>query len=243
MTNTFHILANLKALNEAIADFIIAKATTAIETKGRCAISLSGGSTPKQLFETLAQEKYKSQLDWTKVYFFWGDERCVAPTSDESNSRMARLALLDHIDISENNIFPIDGTLEPNEAAVKYETTLKQFFGKEKSQFDIMLLGLGTDGHTASLFPFTDVVNEKEAWVKAVYLKDIERWRISMTAPLISQAKDVLFLAAGDKKASILFEILNDKYQPNRYPSQLIIKNSEQIHWFLDDAAATQIRG
>jgi len=106
-----------------------------------------------------------------------------------------------------------------------------------------MLLGLGTDGHTASLFPFTEIVDEKEAWVKAVYLKDIERWRISMTAPLISQAKEVLFLAAGEKKANIIFEILNSDYQPNKYPSQLVIKNSDQIHWFLDDAAASKIRG
>ena len=238
MNHNLHIYTDKEANSRAAADFLIRIAREAIERKGQFIISLAGGSTPKRLYEILAEPTYKETLDWTKVHVIWGDERCVPESSPQSNSRMAKEAWLNSSSIPSSNLYPVDGTLAPEEAASKYEAQLKTVFKDDISAIDLCLLGLGDDGHTASLFPHTTILKEDKAWVSAVYVEKMESWRISLTAPLIRASSNIAFLVSGAKKVDILPEVLNGSYQPTEYPSQLIIKDNPKVHWFLDEAAA-----
>lgn len=227
--------ANPEALAQHVAAWLtdLAKAST-----GRFAIALSGGSTPKRLYEILAQEPYKSQFPWSRTHLFWGDERHVPPTDANSNQRMTREALLDHIQIPPQNIHavPVDGT--PEEDAIQYQQDMQTYYGgmeldMARPLFDVVLLGLGENGHTASLFPDTPALEEDMAWVAPV-TTGVPQPRLTLTYPAIAASRHVAFLVAGASKAAVLKLVLGgDRTQPAAR-----ITSIGRITWFIDKAAA-----
>ena len=240
MKKNIHIAEDLEANSKAAAAFLINTGEKAIAERGKFIVSLAGGSTPKRMYELLAGAEFKEALDWSKVIVIWGDERCVPETSSDSNSRMAKEAWLNQVPIPAAQIYPVNGTLHPAQAARGYEAQLKKVLGAKLDAIDLCLLGLGDDGHTASLFPHTDVLKEKERWVSEVYVEKFDSWRVTLTAPVIRNSKQIAFLVSGAKKAAILPKVLEGPFQPEDYPSQLIIQDNAAVHWFLDKAAANK---
>jgi 6-phosphogluconolactonase len=218
---------------------IVAIAESAIELHGRCSIALSGGSTPKKLYELLASEQVRDQIDWTKVEVFFGDERCVPPEHPESNFRMVREALLSKVPIPGDNVYRMRGEIEPEEAAKEYGLMLKEKFGDRG--LDLILLGMGEDGHTASLFPGTKACQETHHRVVANYSEHSttgKSWRITFTAPFINKAEYVMILVSGAAKAPVLREVLEGPRDPARLPVQMIEPASGKLLWLIDAAAA-----
>ena len=237
-------------LNKAAAKFIIDIALDSIAARGLFVISLSGGETPKKLYALLSQPPFRHQLPWKKTYVFWGDERCVPLDDKRNNAYQAKTILLDKTNIPISNIFQIPVNLPPEEAALKYEKEIMDFFGNEPPRFDLMLLGLGENGHTASLFPGTKVLEETAMGVREVDMDETpkgsssgqkKQFRITMTAPLINESHNILFLVTGGDKAEILENVLNGMYQPDKYPAQLIHARDGAMYWFIDWAAASLI--
>lgn len=235
------IFQTTEALNRAAAEFIISKASQAIAARGRFIISLSGGQTPQNLYSLLAEPFFCEQVQWKKTFIFWGDERCVPLDDDRNNAHQARSILLDKVDIPLSNIHFIPVNLSPEEAANTYEQELKDFFGEDPIRFDIMLLGLGENGHTASLFPHTKVIDEQAEGVRELYVEEEKEFRVTLTAPLINRSHHILFLVTGEKKAGILKKILTASYQPENYPAQLVKPVDGTLNWLVDHKAAALI--
>jgi 6-phosphogluconolactonase len=231
-------------LFQAAAEEVIRVATEAISKRGRFAIALSGGSTPKNLF-TLIAANASASLPWEKVFFFWGDERHVPPDDPDSNYRMASEALLSKVPIPPTNIFPIPaGNPDAAAAAEAYEETLRKFFGLgpgEFPRFDLILLGMGPDGHTASLFPETAALREKSRLVVANWVEKLKTSRITFTLPVLNAARCVAFLVSGADKAAVLHEVLEGDAPPDKYPSKLVKPSDGKLIWFVDRAAASQL--
>ncbi|MGZ3757100.1 MAG: 6-phosphogluconolactonase [Mucilaginibacter sp.] len=225
----------------ALADYFVKVADEAIVSRKRFAVALSGGSSPKKLYQLLASPAYNKQVDWEKVYFFFGDERNVPQDSPDSNYLMAKKALFDPLEISTLNIFPVDTTLEPADAAKKYAEEIEQFFDEDELSFDLVLLGLGDNSHTASLFPYTPVLHDTTPSVKEVWLEDQQVFRITLNAPLINEAKHIAFLVYGAGKAEAVHHVLEDDEDIENYPAQLIDSIVGDVHWFLDEAAAANL--
>ena len=236
-----HIYTDADTLLAALADFVVTKANEAIQQHGRFSFVLSGGSSPKKLFELLASDRYRKQIDWTKVFFFFGDERYVPADHPDSNYLMAKKALFDALQISPGQIFRMKTELAPEEAALAYEKDLQGYFVNNLVRFDLVLLGLGDDAHTASLFPHTSVLQEKDSLVKALYIEKVKMNRITLTAPCINQAAAIAFLVYGPSKAEAVQHILDGGQNIQEYPAQLIRPNGGSLHWFLDEAAASRI--
>lgn len=224
------------------AERIVRMAKATLEVNGTFSIALSGGSTPKPVYELLASE-FASMLDWQRIHLFWGDERCVTPDNPQSNYRMAHEALIQHVPIPDNNVHRIRGEDDPAQAAAAYEAELHQFFGEDPEWLDLILLGMGDDGHTASIFPGTNAVHEHEKMVLAHHVEAKgDLWRITLTAPAILRSSNIMFLIAGADKAPALREVLEGDYNPDKYPSQLIARSDHQhIIYALDEAAAAQL--
>ena len=225
----------------ALADFFVACANEAISKNGRFSVALSGGSSPKKLYELLASDAYKTKIDWTKVYFFFGDERYVAKDHADSNYLMAKTSILDALAIPENQIYSIDTDLDPASAAQDYQRCICNYFGSDDTCFDLILLGLGDDAHTASIFPGTSLVWIDEEFVKEVYLEDKEVYRISFTAPLINLANNVAFLTFGANKAEAIKAVFEADKDVAKYPAQLIKPSHGTLKWFVDEAAVAQL--
>lgn len=229
------------ALAAGIADFIIADATAVISAGSSYSLVLSGGSTPEALFRLLAQPPYSTAVDWTQVHVFWGDERAV-PLSDERNNAHKAIELwLSHISIPPGNIHRIPSDLPAREAAGQYESAIRSFFGGGEVVFDLIVLGLGEDGHTASLFPHSHLLGERATLVASGYIPAQDMERITMTLPLINDAHKVIFLVAGKAKASIVQTIVHDTTARDQYPAQMINPHSGGLYWFIDRAAAAQL--
>lgn len=241
--NKIKVFRSVNALNESAAQFCLNIAEEAIRSRGRFTFCLSGGKTPKSLYYLLSSDPYKDLIPWKNTFLFWGDERYVPKDDERNNAHMAYGVLINKVSIPPANIFPIPVKLSPADAAIKYEETLLHFFGDEKPSFDLILLGLGENGHTASLFPNTKVLHENSHWVKEVYVEDQRLYRITMTAPLINMARNILFLVSGADKATILHRILTSSYQPDRFPVQLINPGEGSVSWFADDQAACMLPG
>ena len=241
--NKIQVFQTPEKLTEATAEFIVKTAKDAVSTRGRFAISLSGGHTPERLYTLLSKPPFVSQMPWDKTFVFWGDERCVPSDDPQNNARMAKVLLLNHITIPAANIYPIPVDMSPADAANDYEKTINNFFKEEAPRFDLILLGLGENGHTASLFPGTEVVFEKSRLVKEVYVDEQKMFRITMTAPLINQAYNIMFLMEGAGKAEILNTVLNTAYQPEKYPAQLIKPVNGNLYWYMDQKAAALLPG
>lgn len=230
------VLPDLKDIAQEAAQRIVSLAAAAIERNDRFSIVLAGGSTPKALYELLATEEYSRQIDWTRVMVYFGDERCVPPDHADSNYRMARLALLSEVPIPGDNIYRIRGEIEPEPAAIEYGKMLKEHFGDGGP--DLVLLGMGDDGHTASLFPGTDALQELKHRCVSVYVEKLKSWRVTMTAPFLNRADEVIVMVAGANKAKRLEQVLHGDADPEQVPIRLIAPNSGKMSWLLDAAAA-----
>ena len=220
---------------------------------GGFAVALSGGSTPKAMFSILAASPFLETVPWSSIYFFWGDERCVPPDHADSNYRMTRETLLANVPVPEANVFRIPAELEDHDrAAEEYAATLTNFFLQRRSQsgtaplsqlprFDLVFLGMGPDGHTASLFPGTTALHAGEQIAVANFVEKFNSYRITLTAATINNARNVTFIAGGADKADVLRNVLEGPYQPELYPSQLIRPHNGSLLWMVDEAAAAQL--
>ncbi|MDB5021302.1 MAG: 6-phosphogluconolactonase [Pedobacter sp.] len=221
-----------------LAAYILKIGSQAIDDHGSFNFVLTGGNSPKTLYKSLATT-YKEQLDWTKVYFFFGDERYVDSEASDYNGRMARESILAPLNIPAEHIFYVNTKLTPKDAASDYMQKLSAHFQGELPSFDLILLGMGDEAHTASLFPFTEILQNKTPTVESVYVEKLSAYRVSFTAPLINLAKNIAFLVFGSSKAEAVKEVIEpvDK-NPMLYPAQLIQPSSGNVTWFMDKEAA-----
>lgn len=238
-----HIFEDKAELSIAVAELVVKKAQEAVAATGRFTLALTGGSSPVQLYSLLSESPYTEQMPWADTYIFWGDERWVPLTDEKSNAKMAFETFLSKVPVPPKQIFPMwEADIEPEAFAQKYEQTLKDHFGQDAPAFDLILLGMGDDGHTASLFPHTEVLQEKTSLVRAYYLEPQSMFRVTLTAPLINQAKAIFFMTFGENKASALKEVLEGERNPEEYPSQLIKPVSGEVHWFVDEKAVSGLK-
>jgi 6-phosphogluconolactonase len=236
------VFADLQALSHAAARLFAEEAARAIETKGRFTVLLAGGETPRRTYEILARQPLRDMVPWEDVHFFWGDERYVPPDDPASNARMARQVLFDHVPVPAAQIHPIPYRCSPRESAVEYEDILRAFFSAGPPRFDLVFLGLGENGHTASLFPGTSAVAERERWVTEVYVAEQGIFRVTMTVPIFNRAALVAFIVAGGGKALILRQVLEGALEPLRIPAQLIKPVNGALLWLVERKAAHLLR-
>ncbi len=239
MSMMINIYKTQQELIVSMAVHFIKIVNEAIDDKGVANIALAGGSSPIKLYGLLATNEYKNQVDWSKINFFFGDERYVPADDAQSNSLMIQKALFDPLKIPASQIFKIDTTLRPDKSAKNYNETIEAHIKQMPVRFDFMFLGLGDNAHTASLFPSTSVLAETSATVKAVFLKEQNSYRITMTAPLINQSRQIAFLVYGKEKAEAVHQVLNDVRDAEKYPAQLIHPTDGELQWFLDEDAAS----
>jgi 6-phosphogluconolactonase len=237
-----HIYKSADDVITGLADFFVGTVNKAIATTGECNLVLSGGNSPKHLYELLTSPSYKNKIDWSKIWFFFGDERYVPFDDKDNNGLMAKQSLFDPLNIDEARIFYINTALAPEAAATDYAKKIMAHFGQNPIQFDLILLGLGDNSHTASLFPHTKVLYEMKALMSSVFIEELKAYRITMTAPLINEAHEIVFLVYGASKAAAVHHILKGEKDIDNYPAQLIEAEEGTVHWFLDEAAAVQIK-
>jgi 6-phosphogluconolactonase len=246
VTVTYRVLPNPEATAQAAAQLFLDAAVKAATARGVARIAISGGSTPKTMFGMLADpdRPFLKQVPWDKIDLFWVDERCVPPDNIESNYRMTREAMLSKVPLSRERVYRMEGELDPEVAAARYESVIRNAFKLEGAQtptFDLVLLGIGPDGHTASLFPHTDALNEMSHIVVPNHVPQKESWRITLTWPVINQGREVAFLVEGEGKAEVVHDVFLGPYQPETHPSQLIRPASGQLTLLLDAAAAAKL--
>ena len=245
---SLRVAANAQELSRFAAEQFVLRAIEAQREKELFTVVLAGGSTPKTLYELLANENepYRAQLCWEKIHFFWGDERHVPPDDPDSNYRMAFETMLARVRVPSKNIHRIKGEIgDAGEAAHEYEETLVQFFRLDKGQlprFDLILLGMGSDGHTASIFPNSDVINEKERLVVAPWIEKLKSYRITLTPPVLNNASSVNFVVRGAEKANALREVLEGDYRPECFPAQIIRPMTRKTLWLADREAAQLLK-
>lgn len=236
------IYKDIDDLINALAEAIRKASEEAIAARGQFNFVLSGGGSPRRLYELLASEAYRDKIDWEKTYFFFGDERFVPENDSQRNSLMAKEVLFDPLEIEDSHICSMDTSGTPMEAAQTYADAIATHFSHKTIEFDFILLGLGDNAHTASLFPNTAVLREEEATVKSEFIKEVDMYRITMTAPLINQAHNIAFLVFGKNKAEAVYRVLEDKAGTvAMYPARLINSSRKKVVWYLDTAAASKL--
>jgi 6-phosphogluconolactonase len=235
------VYSNLEKLSLSAAKIFTQVAEQAVRERGWFSVALAGGQTPRRLYEILSISPFHEKIPWEAVHVFWGDERCVPDNDPRSNVRMAHQALLDHVCIPPAQVHPMSCPGSPAHAAAEYEATLRNYFHHQPPVLDLVLLGLGTNAHTASLFPHAPVLNEKERWVAEVYVPKQEMYRITLTPPIINQARNVVFLVSGANKAPALRWVLEDAFRPDDLPAQLIRPERADPLWLTDEAAAHRL--
>ena len=236
------VFDDAEAVARGAAERFVELGQAAIDARGCFSVGLAGGSTPKRTYELLASEAYREQLNWSKVHIFFGDERCVPPDHSESNYRMANEALISRVSIPPPNVHRINGLGDAVANASLYEDELRTFFNPASwPRFDLVLLGMGDDGHTASLFPGTKALAERQAWVVANWVEKFGAFRITLTAPAINHAANIAFLVTGATKAERLLEVLRGALDPEKLPSQLIQPLDGSLFWLVDKAAAGRL--
>jgi 6-phosphogluconolactonase len=233
------ILDDPVALAQRVADDFADAARRSIDVRGNFYVALAGGSTPKASYALLAQSPYDG-LDWSKIFFFFGDERCVPPDDDQSNFKMARTALLEPRKIEAGHIFRMQGEIDPATAARTYADVLSLELGPFP-RFDLIMLGMGPDGHTASLFPGTDPLTDDEFLVRAPYVEKFSTYRITLTPLVINAARRIAIATAGDEKADALAHVLDGPYDPTTYPIQIVKPVEGILTWFVDRAATAKL--
>jgi 6-phosphogluconolactonase len=235
------VYPDLESLSQAAAGLFVQQAAEAVAARGRFSVALSGGSTPRRTYELLAQPPCRDQVSWDRLHVFWGDERCVPEGDPRRNALLAQHTFLNSVPIPPAQIHPIFCQRSPGEAAAEYEALLREFFTGQPPRFDLIFLGLGGDGHTASLFPRTGVLQERQKWAAEVYVPEQGLYRVTLTAALINQAALVAFLVSGADKAKILKEVLTGPSEPLRLPAQLIRPEGGRLLWLVDQDAAKEM--
>ena len=246
VTITYCISLTPAAVAQSAAQLFSNAAKTAAAARGRARIAISGGTTPKAMFALLADpaQPFFKQVPWDKLELYWVDERCVPPTDADSNYRMTSEALLSTAPLAPERIHRMEGERDPAAAAARYESTIRNTFrleGAETPAFDLILLGMGDDGHTASLFPHTEALNNLTDIVTANHVPQKDTWRITLTWPVINQGREVAFLIEGAAKAQVLHDVLLGPYQPETFPSQIIRPAGGRLTLLLDSAAAAKL--
>jgi len=231
-------------LSRQLAEWITSLIEETLTRKEQFSLVLSGGNTPKKLNLLLAASPFKERIDWKKIHVFWGDERAVPLEDERNNARMAFDTLLNKVDIPKEQIHIMDTSLSPDAAAMQYEEILNEYFGTDilpAQTFDLVLLGMGDDGHTLSLFPGTSVIHEEKSWAASFFLKAQDMHRITLTKNIVNRADHIVFMISGKDKAHALHEVLEGKRNPDLYPSQVIIPAQGELHFFTDQAAASEL--
>ena len=242
------MLADASGLARAAAEHFVGLAASAISAHGRFAVALAGGETPRGMYAQLSSAAFAERVAWPQVHVFWGDERCVAPGHPESNYRMARETLLDKVPLPTANIHRMRGEREPAQAAIEYARELRHFFAQPSQpgadeallpRLDLILLGMGGDGHTASLFPGTAALRERRRWVVAHYVEPVHSWRMTLTLPAINAAAQVTFIISGKAKAERLRQVLAGADAANGLPAQMVNPTDGRLLWLVDADAAS----
>jgi 6-phosphogluconolactonase len=243
-----HIFKTPEEFTHAVADWMVDHIAETLQTKDKFTLVLSGGNTPKALYQLLAATPYREKVAWDKIHIFWGDERDVPFNDDRNNAKMAYETLLNHVPIpaSQIHVMQTENTT-PEKSAEAYEKILHEYFPLTShdlplTTFDLVLLGMGDDGHVLSLFPGTAVVHEEEAWATSLWLQAQDMYRITLTKTVVNKSAHIAFLTTGANKAHALKEVLEGHYNPDLYPSQEIKPETGELHWFLDEAAAAELK-
>jgi 6-phosphogluconolactonase len=251
-----HIFENIDELSKTVADWMVDHINKTLQQQDRFTLVLSGGSTPKKLHALLSSDDYKNKIDWSKLHIFWGDERFVPFNDERNNAKMCFDTLLDHVPVPQEQIHRMQTeNITPEESAKNYEEILKQYFSEVASNlkpstvnllpstFDLVILGMGDDGHTLSLFPGkTEVIHERKKFCTSLWLESQNMYRVTLTHPIVNNAAAVAFLVTGSGKAKALHEVLKGNYNPDLYPSQIIKPLNGERHWFVDEAAASLLK-
>jgi len=235
-------------LAAAAAEFFALVVSAEVEARGVARVAISGGTTPRAMFALLADRDspYFAQVPWDRLHLFWVDERCVPPTDKDSNYCMTKEAMLEHVPLPASQIYRMEGELDPEVAAMRYEAAIRTAFrleGAEMPVFDLVMLGMGEDGHTASLFPHTEALNELGRIAVANHVPQKETWRITLTWPVINWAREVAFLIEGAAKAAAVRDVFLGAYDPEEKPAQLVRPASGRLDLLLDASAASMLPG
>jgi len=238
------VFDDLEALSRAAAEIVVDRSRRAVARRGRFLIALSGGGTPSRLYQLLPQPPYRDQISWADMHVFWGDERCVAPDDSQSNYRQAWDAFLEHLRVPPQNIHRVKGELAPQEAARDYAVVLRQFAEPplEWPRFDLVLLGMGEDGHTASLFPGSEVETSQPTLAVSGHYQGRPAWRVTLTPPVLNAADAVVFLVSGASKSQTLEQVLGGEYRPRDLPAQRVQPSDGELIWLVDREAAASLR-
>ena len=236
------IAKDINELSQRFAEWLVSYIQKILKSQSKFTIALSGGSTPKKLYQLLASDNFKNKIDWSKLHFFWGDERCVPLTDDRNNAKMTFDFLLNHLPVIKQQIHVIQTDIDPKVSAEKYEKLLHQYFPNEDHTFDLVLLGLGGNAHTLSLFPESVLIHEKEKWVGSFYLQEEKIYRITLTPPAVNAAACIAFLVIGKNKAAALYNVFTQEHVPMLYPAQIIQPFNDELYWWLDEDAASMIK-
>lgn len=233
-----HIFKDPEEASHALAEVITETIETTLQQQDRFTWVVTGGNSPKLLYELLASSPLRERIDWSKMHIFWGDERVVPFTDSRNNAKMTFEHLLSKVPVVRGQVHIMNTELPPEESAKAYEAILHKYFKEDGPSFDLVLNGMGEDGHTLSLFPHTPVIREKKAWVKSFYLEAQQMYRITLTPPIVNRARKVAFLTFGANKADALLEVLEGSPNMDQYPSQIIHPVDGEEMWFVDEAAA-----
>ena len=235
-----HTYKNAEETTIALADWIVALIKKTLEAKDRFNIALSGGETPKKLYQTLASDAYREKINWSRLHIFWGDERFFPFNDERSNAKMAFDNLLSKVNIPSEQVHKIWTDVTPEESAKQYENLLHKYFDEKQTTFDLVLLGMGDDGHTLSLFPGNEILNDKTSWVSAAASKE-KGERITLMPSVVNRSSAVAFLITGESKAKILQQVFENVQQHN-YPAQLIQPANGELYWFVDEEAKKYLK-
>lgn len=236
-----HIFKDKDTLTKAAAEWIAELIETKLKSESRFTWLLSGGGTPKGLYQLMSAEPFREHIDWRKVHIFFGDERVVPFDDERNNGKMANDKLLNHVPIPRNQIHFMKTDIDPEKSSNEYEKILHEYFDQTPSTFDLALLGMGDDAHTLSVFPGSILINENKKWVTALYVPALEMNRITVMPSVVNKSENIMFLVSGNSKASALKHVLNDAYQPDKYPAQLIQPSHGELHWFIDEEAGKEL--
>ncbi len=240
------IYKTAELLSVELAEWITSLIEETLTRKTRFCLALSGGNTPKRLNELLSGSPYRERIDWKKIHVFFGDERAVPFEDERNNARMAFDTLLNKVDVPADQIHIMNTRLSPENAAAQYEKVLRKYFGNDvekfpETTFDLILLGMGDDGHTLSLFPGTPVIHEEKVWATSFFLKAQDMFRITITKTVANLSNYIVFIITGSGKAHAVHEVLEGEYNPDLYPSQSIDPLHGELHFFMDEAAAAEL--